>query len=64
MLPPRCHWIWAKLEVTIRLDRRFRRLAGDAGHAVSEDVQREVEGILHCVPPTRAQHRYGHGASW
>lgn len=23
MLPPRCHWILAKLEVTIRLDRRF-----------------------------------------
>ncbi|MGP3691045.1 hypothetical protein ACTVZO_41335 [Streptomyces sp. IBSNAI002] len=41
--------------VIAAMAREARRLAGEAGHAVSEDVQREVEGILHSVladPPT------------
>lgn len=35
--------------VIAAMAREARRLAGEAGHAVSEDVQREVEGILHSV---------------
>lgn len=35
--------------VIAAMAREARRLAGKAGHAVSEDVQREVEGILHSV---------------